>query len=299
MDTFRFALNPPGADLSNCNAVLNGKVRARPYLVGQYRTTLSVKSVARGSALYRTRQGRYLVDEEAFLVLNHGQEYSLEIEAGFDTETICPFFQPGFLGHVASCTEAELGRQLDDPESAGTDPGFFERLYPMAGSPVASRLASIGAGLRSPAACGPWLEDQLYSLAGELIALQARVRREIEAFPGARPSTREELYRRLHRARDYIHTCFAENLSVESVARVACLSPYHFHRTFKLAFGETPMRCLQERRLRAACRLLTTTARPVTAISLDVGFESLGTFSWLFRRRFGLSPREFRARRGR
>jgi AraC-like DNA-binding protein len=296
MDAFRFELNPPGAELANCNAVLNGHVRTRAYVVDRYPTTLSVKSVARGRALYVTRQGRHLVEEGTFLILNHGQEYSLEIAAGSDTETVCPFFQPGFLGHVARCLDTETARQLDEPAAAGADPGFYERLYPKVRGAVAARLQALRAGLRGPAACGPWLEDHLYGLAGDLLALRSRVRREVAAFPGSRPATREELYRRLHRARDYIDACFAEKLTVERVARVACLSPYHFHRTFGLAFGETPMGRLQARRLRAARRLLADTDRPVTAVCLEIGFDSLGTFSWLFRKRFGLSPREFRAR---
>jgi AraC-like DNA-binding protein len=297
MDTFRFELNPSGTELSRCNAVLNGVVRTRRYTVVDYETTLSVKSVTRGCALYRTRQGRFRVEADTFLILNEGQEYSLEIEAGSDTETVCPFFQPGFLGHVARSLDGEPARQLDDLEAAGQDPGFFERLYPKAGCRATARLAELGAGLGSFAASGPWLEDQLYSLAGALLVLRADLRREVESFPGSRPSTREEMYRRLHRARDYIDSCFADKLSVESVARIACLSPYHFHRTFRLAFGHTPMRHLQERRLGAACRLLATTDRPVTEIVLEVGFDSLGTFSWLFRRRFGVSPRQFRSLR--
>jgi AraC-like DNA-binding protein len=294
MDVFRFQINPPWTDLPRCNAVLNGKIGARAYTVDRYRTTLCVKSVTRGSAVYRTRQGRYLIEDGCFLVLNDGQEYSLEIAAGSFTETLCPFFQPGFLGHVARILESDPARELDDPEPAGDDPGFYERLYPDEG-PVAARLRALAAGLRSPEASGAWLEDHLYGLAGDLVGLRSRVRREVAAFPGSRPSTREELYRRLHRARDYLDSCFAEKLTVEQVARAACLSPYHFHRTFKRAFGETPMRWLQARRLRAAARLLARTDRPVTAVCLDVGFDSLGTFSWLFRKRFGLAPSDFRA----
>jgi AraC-like DNA-binding protein len=297
MDTYRFELNPSGSDLSRCNAVLNGIVRARRYTVSDFETTLSVKSVTRGSALYRTRQGRFRVEADTFLILNQGQEYSLDIEAGSDTETVCPFFQPGFLGHVARSLDCEPARQLDDPAGAGPDPGFFERLYPKAGCRAAARLAELGSGLRSLAASGPWLEDELYSFAGDLLTLRTSVQRQVEAFPGSRPSTREEMYRRLHRARDYIDSCYADKLSVETVARIACLSPYHFHRTFRLAFGQTPMRHLQERRLRAACRLLASTDRPVTDVVLEVGFDSVGTFSWLFRRRFGMSPREFRSLR--
>ena len=57
------------------------------------------------------------------------------------------------------------------------------------------------------------------------------------------------------------------------------------------------MQFLQRRRLEAACRLLSATELPVTAVCLAVGFESLGAFSWLFRRRLGVSPRDFRGRR--
>ena len=45
MDAYRFEINPPGAELSTCNAVLVGKVASRPYIVDQYQTTLSIKSV--------------------------------------------------------------------------------------------------------------------------------------------------------------------------------------------------------------------------------------------------------------
>jgi AraC family transcriptional regulator len=297
MDAFQFKVNPRWPDLARCNVVLNGNIRARSYVVSSYQTNLCVKAVARGSALYGTRQGRYLVDADTFLILNQGQEYSLEIAAGSDTETVCPFFQPGFLGHVAHCLTRSPDWQLDEPTITGGDPGFHERLYPGQGSKVVARLRALHVALHSPAVCSPWLEDHFYGLAGDLLDLRDGVQREVAAFPASRSSTREELYRRLHRARDFIDSCFAESLSVERIARVACLSPYHFHRTFRLAFGETPMHRLQARRLRAASQLLIATDRPVTAISLQVGFESLGTFSWLFRKHFGHSPREFRGLR--
>ena len=72
---YQFRLNPPFGELPRCSALLNGI--AQRYYVPQHRTTLTLKSVARGAALYVTRQGRHLVTEDSFLILNHGQEYSL------------------------------------------------------------------------------------------------------------------------------------------------------------------------------------------------------------------------------
>jgi AraC-like DNA-binding protein len=83
-------------------------------------------------------------------------------------------------------------------------------------------------------------------------------------------------------------------LTVAVAAKAAHMSPYHFHHMFKLAFNQTPMQFLQECRLHAACKLLTDTDKPVTAIAVAVNFQSLSSFSWLFRKRFGLSPRQFR-----
>src|SRR5271156_4865652 len=100
MNDFRFSINPRARELPECSAVLNGRVGLRDYVVHDYRTTLSIKSVTRGHAFYRTPNGRFRVDAENFLVLNRGQEYSLEIPAGTHTETLCLFFQPGLIEHV-------------------------------------------------------------------------------------------------------------------------------------------------------------------------------------------------------
>jgi transcriptional regulator GlxA family with amidase domain len=88
---------------------------------------------------------------------------------------------------------------------------------------------------------------------------------------------------------------YAEPLDVPALARVAHVSPAHFTRTFKAAFGETPHRYLQRRRVERAMFLLRQTDRPVSEICLDVGFASLGTFSRTFREIVGRSPSGYRA----
>jgi transcriptional regulator GlxA family with amidase domain len=73
------------------------------------------------------------------------------------------------------------------------------------------------------------------------------------------------------------------------------MAPHHFLRTFKLAFHQTPHQYLTHLRLERAQSLLRHTDTPVTDICMDVGFESLGSFSWLFRRECGQSPSAFRS----
>jgi len=102
--------------------------------------------------------------------------------------------------------------------------------------------------------------------------------------------------RRLLRARDTIDRCYADALDIEWLANTVALSRAHFIRSFREAFGETPGRYLQRRRLERAMALLRDTDRPITEICLDVGFTSLGTFSRTFREVIGESPREYRER---
>jgi AraC-like DNA-binding protein len=106
----------------------------------------------------------------------------------------------------------------------------------------------------------------------------------------------EDRNRRMLRARDTMDRAFARPLDVPALAKVAHVSPAHFSRQFRATFGETPHRYLQRRRVERAMELLRETDRPVTEICFDVGFNSLGTFSRMFREVVGEPPSSYRAR---
>lgn len=97
------------------------------------------------------------------------------------------------------------------------------------------------------------------------------------------------------RARDAMDRAYAGPLDVRALAAVASVSEAHFIRTFKATFGETPHRYLQRRRVERAMFLLAQTRRDVTEICLEVGFNSLGSFSRTFTDIVGESPSSFRS----
>src|SRR5437870_12473072 len=92
----------------------------------------------------------------------------------------------------------------------------------------------------------------------------------------------EDLNRRLLRARDAMDRAYAEPLDVRAVAAVAHVSEAHFIRSFRAAFGETPHRYLQRRRVERSMVLLRETDRRITDICFDAGFMSRGSFSRTF-----------------
>lgn len=97
-------------------------------------------------------------------------------------------------------------------------------------------------------------------------------------------------------AKKYIDANYNRPLSIEEIASQVHYSPYHFLRCFRQNYDLTPHAYLTHLRMTRARELLVETDRSVTDICLDVGYESLGSFSASFRRHIGHSPYHYRAR---
>jgi AraC-like DNA-binding protein len=101
--------------------------------------------------------------------------------------------------------------------------------------------------------------------------------------------------RHLLRARELADARYAEPLTVADLAAASGLSPAHFSRAFRAAFGESPHQYLLTRRMERAATLLRTTDWSVLRICTAVGLSSPGSFTTSFRRLFGRTPTEYRA----
>lgn len=100
----------------------------------------------------------------------------------------------------------------------------------------------------------------------------------------------------LRRARDRIDREYARPLDVGALARGAAMSPAHFSRQFRAAFGEAPYAYLMTRRIERAKALLRRGDLPVTEVCMAVGCTSLGSFSARFAEIVGETPTAYRAR---
>jgi AraC-like DNA-binding protein len=108
--------------------------------------------------------------------------------------------------------------------------------------------------------------------------------------------TLEDLVR-LRQARDRMDRDYAKPLDVTALARAAYMSPGHFSRSFRAAFGESPYSYLMTRRIERAKALLRRGDLSVTEVCFEVGCTSLGSFSSRFSELVGESPSAYRARR--
>ena len=101
------------------------------------------------------------------------------------------------------------------------------------------------------------------------------------------------LYQRIVAAKVYIDENFQDAIDLEDISRKACLSRFHFHRLFRQVYKRTPHQYLTKKRLDKARDLLAIN-KPVTEVCNEVGFESIGSFSVLFKKEIGFAPQYYR-----
>lgn len=282
-----FSVGEKSREFGRCSQVLHARSARHSW---QGIGPLSIKCFLNGSAMYNVGRGCYSVDDRRYLVLNRDQNYSITIESKTVVESFCVFFAPGFVEEVHHSLSKTTSELLDQPSAITLNRlEFFEKTYPH-DSFVSPKLFALKSALPSLGAEALWLESRLHEIAHALLLAHERERQRVRSVAALRASTREELYRRLHRSRDYILAMYNQPIDLQMLAGVACLSPNHFLRTFAQVFGQTPHQFLMTTRLTKAHELLASSDISVTEVSLTVGFESLGSFSSLFRRHFGFPP---------
>ncbi len=100
-------------------------------------------------------------------------------------------------------------------------------------------------------------------------------------------------YQRIVAAKLFIDANFQENIDLEQVSKQAFLSRFHFHRLFKQVYKRTPLQYITQKRLDKARDLLSEN-KAVNEVCSEVGFESIGSFSVLFKKEIGFAPSYYR-----
>ncbi len=138
------------------------------------------------------------------------------------------------------------------------------------------------------------------ALAGELVATVeysiaeplAESRAAIDGLKAAKHSTRRELYRRLERARGFLHDHDDRTVTLGEMASVAGLSQFHLARYFKSAFGQAPISYHRDLRLARAAEMLRD-GGSVAAVAEATGYSDQVALSHAFRRRYGAPPQSW------
>ena len=227
----------------------------------------SVSYVRKGSFGYRLRGESFELVAGSILVGHPGDEFVCTHEHGYGDECLSFFLSPELV--------ETIGDRADVWRTGGVPP--LSELM------VLGELAQAAAEGRSDGGA-----DEVG------VMLAARFVEVVSGRAHAASDARAQDRRRAVETALWMDANSHEPIDLESAAREAGLSPFHFLRLFSSVLGVTPHQYLVRSRLRHAARLLADDARSITDIAFGVGFGDLSNFVRTFHRAAGVSPRAFR-----
>ena len=255
---------------------------------------LSVKSAFGGHEYYESNGRFYAVDDTNYLFFNEGKTYSSYIFSEKPVESFTINFSSSFEKTVTAGLFANAAGMLDDYQQLSFQKiEFTEKLYPHDDtvSPVLYALYKLSLDAKPD---NNRITELYYSLLEKMLLVQTGVNKEITKIEAAKSSTRAELYKRLHYAKDFIDSCYMNSITLDQLASVACLNSAYFLRQFRKCFGITPYQYIIQRRLAAAKNQLETSVKTITDICYAVGYEDTTSFTKLFKHYFQLTPEKYR-----
>lgn len=253
---------------------------------------LSIKSFYDGHANYHVYQREYHVAEKNYLILNDCTKYTLTIDGKKPVESFCVFFSPAFVSQVVSELNSTDERLLDFsfPKTEGFN--LIERNYQHMGVVSSILLQGKGTSVHHMSALE---KDEFYHTLLTAIFLQNKEsRREADNLMFKKVTTRDEIYRRVLFAKDYIDANYSHNLTLKKISQIAMLSENHLLRNFNQIFKITPFQYITRLKIAEAQLLIIETGKSISEIALSLGYASLSNFSYYFKGIVGLSPMDLR-----
>ena len=201
----------------------------------------SFKRFSSGAAHYRIDGLRRRVDSSHFLLLNEGQTYELDIDSSTPVVSRCLFFSSELIHDVFRDLTASAVSKLDNP-GGHHFVELVQRLYVL-DSELLLSLKSLECRELSNVDSNPLGREECFRRVAERLVERSLDRKIAEAnIEALKASTRQEIFRRVGDARDYIISHWEKTLKLSEIAAVASLSPNHLLRSFRAAYGTTPGR---------------------------------------------------------
>lgn len=260
------------------------------------KTRLSVRFGLKGTQEYHIGSAHLKVNQNQFLVMNEGTEYTIAAQNNEDVTALAFCFNEDFVSDFVSYHRNTSQTLLDEF-------GLYDLKGEKLEFPLHTLLVNenvqnnIQTVLEAKAKYGTEEVDD-YSIFNRVLYLIFSefdsILKSFDHQGVVKKSTKVELYKRLSIARDYVQAHFMEDVNLNELSRVACLSPYHFHRAFKQTFGLTPKKFVTGLRIERAKWLLLNRPMSVQMVCQAVGFKDVSSFTRLFAGYTGSTPSVYR-----
>lgn len=278
---------------SESNIVINAVAKTVHY--PEHWGPLSIKTVIKGEEYYQLNSATYKVNPHNYLLLNEGTYYSSFIDSENSTESFTLNFTQQFLNDAVGSVVQDDVLNIDY-ENKLTRVEVIEKLYFF--DPAIKKYLSQLKSLTQDFYNKPLeIEELHHCIIKRILLSQTSVRKELAAVKKQKFSTREELYKRLHRAKDHLDSCYHKNISIDELAQITFMNPSYFLRQFKSFFKITPRQYLINRRLETAYDMLQKGTYSVTEVCHEIGYQDISSFGKLFKQAYKKAPEEFRRKK--
>ncbi len=254
------------------------------------RGPLSLFTNVKGNSTVQTGNKSVKINEGFFYITNHDECYTLDIDST-QTETFNVHFGEHWADQVIRTITKRAEILFEEPFFIQPHQRFelHSKIYSsdnVVHALVKNIKSTVGQNIAE--------EENLYALLVHLTNKDQQVLRMMRAVPVVKNSTRVEIVKRLHSATDYIYSFYHNDLSLDELASVSCLSKFHFLRLFKIAFGKTPHQFISEVKVQQAQTMLKNSKIEINSIARTLGFASASSFSRTFYNIVGTYPSQWR-----
>ncbi|MEE8119831.1 MAG: AraC family transcriptional regulator [Gammaproteobacteria bacterium] len=257
---------------------------------------MTLRAVWGGAESLHFSDGRHLrLDDDCFIILNDDSSYTTQIAADQPVNLFTAYFCTGMVQEVYAAFTRPLEELLENTNFINDGQLRFNEHVREHGGEITNLLKVLVADAELGKSDGNELHERVIELLFAMIRSENRMWAAADKLGLARHNTRHELFRRLHRARDFIHGHYEQDIDIKEMAAHASISTCHFVRFFKKCFDITPHQYLCKKRSIAAERLIKSQPDMLLAeIAQNVGFENRQTLFRNLKKFTGQAPSSLR-----
>lgn len=254
-----------------------------------HQTRLSLNFNFDNSQSYKVGSRDHTIAPDKYLLINEGEWFKTRANFSSASRMLTIAYKVGLAEELYYSMSRSDEYLLDNPVNDNKHLFLFDRTCAM--RPSIHRAAS--------ALCDKnlnWEEEQMQEyieeILGDVLRYQTAEQKDIQRIKKIKLSTRQEIFKRLTWTREYIDENFTHDLTIDDLAKHACLSPFHFKRQFRQVFHQPPYQYIKRKRLERA-RLLLQSGHTVTEVCELVGWKDVSSFIRLFRKMNSITPGKF------
>jgi len=266
------------------NIVLSVNSQAK-YSYPEHRTPYLFVANFHGKGCYVANQKKIEVSDRYFYFLNNNDKFEITFKESVPRQTFFILFNTKFIDDCFGSLLKSDEQLLSNPQVSKTEVVIPTVPFSYNAS-LLGKIFSLSELKHSK--CDR--DDLLFELIADFSLLINATKKIINRVPAVKRTTKEEIYTRIFLAMEILNDCVSEKKTLDVIAEAVCMNKFHFLANFKRVTGTTPHQYVTQIRLHKAFDLLQNKHYTVSEVCYMLNFESLGSFSNLFKKKFFVSP---------